>query len=343
VDRASRFAKGSWVSFDATRLVRAARHRRLAMALVVSSTTGSTSFASREARKGRPRLVVRTGPRAPSPSPNPTPTTMPAPGAGRLLSQYPLRGTFFRQSNGGFDVQVAHGFNLIDSTPGEVAGLPAGVKGLTWVGDYDRSACAWQQSDAQIASYVTAHKGDPKVGVWFFSDEPWQGGTPECANAPAQHKARSALIHSIDPNAKTLVVLDGNSDQLSIDQIPAWKGTADYVGMNAYMCWQGQACHYEWIDKIGQTFAAAGVPLWGVAQAFGDAPGSGQSMCTTMNGCGIARLPTAAEIHQQFVHWRATTMTGYLVFSWRWPDTTPSLWLQNHPELQAQLAAEAGS
>jgi len=216
------------------------------------------------------------------------------------------------------------------------------VKGLTWVGDYDKTTCTWQQSDAQISSYVTAHKGDPKVGVWFFSDEPWQGGTPQCQNAPAQHKARSDLIHSIDPNAKTLVVLDGNSDQLSIDQIPAWKGTADYVGMNAYMCWQGQACHYEWIDKIGQTFAAAGVPLWGVAQAFGDVTGSGQSMCTTMNGCGIARLPTAAEIHQQFVHWRATTMSGYLVFSWRWPDGTPSLWLENHPELQTQLKTENG-
>ena len=65
-------------------------------------------------------------------------------------------------------------------------------------------------------------------------------------------------------------------------------------------------------------------------------------MCTTTNGCGAPRLPTASEIHQQFVHWRATAMTGYLVFAWRWPADTPSLWLENQPDLQTQLKAENG-
>jgi hypothetical protein len=66
-------------------------------------------------------------------------------------------------------------------------------------------------------------------------------------------------------------------------------------------------------------------------------------MCTTTSGCGFARLPTAAEIHEEFAHWRATAMSSYLVFSWRWPDSMPSLWLENHPELQDQLAVEAGA
>jgi hypothetical protein len=33
-------------------------------------------------------------------------------------------------------------------------------------------------------------------------------------------------------------------------------------------------------------------------------------------------------------------MQGYLVFAWRWPRNDPSLWLANHPVLQAQLARE---
>src|SRR4051812_40042293 len=33
-------------------------------------------------------------------------------------------------------------------------------------------------------------------------------------------------------------------------------------------------------------------------------------------------------------------MQNYLVFSWHWPDDDSLLWLQNHPELQDQLAAE---
>jgi hypothetical protein len=37
-----------------------------------------------------------------------------------------MRGMFFRQSNGGFDSEVADGFNLIDSVPSEVAALPMG-------------------------------------------------------------------------------------------------------------------------------------------------------------------------------------------------------------------------
>jgi hypothetical protein len=257
--------------------------------------------------------------------------------------RYPLRGVFFRQSDGNFDVEVAHGFNLIDSNPGEVSELPAGVKALTWVGDYDKTNCTWQSSDAQLTTWVTAHKDDPQVGVWFIGDEPWIGGTPHCPTAPAQFKARSALIHSIDPAAKTLMVVDSNSGQESIDQIPDWKGATDFVALNPYMCWQGEQCHYEWIDTLARTADAAGLPYWGVVQAYGDPPGDGQEMCTTTSGCGFARLPTAAEIHEEFAHWRATAMSNYLVFSWRWPDSMPSLWLENHPELQDQLAVEAGA
>lgn len=240
---------------------------------------------------------------------------------------------------------ASKGFNLIDSNPDEVVGLSSGLKALTWVGEYDRTACIFEQTDAQIRTYVSEHIADPKVGIWFISDEPWQGGTPECPNAPAQHAARSALIHSIDPNAKTLIVLDGNSDHLSIDQIPAWKGSADYIGMNAYICWQGQSCQYQWIDQIGAEFAASDVPLWGVLQAFGDTD-TGQTMCViTVSGgtaCGVARVPTPTEIHEQFNHWRATSMLSYLVFAWRWPDSDPTLWLENHPEVQDQLKIENG-
>ena len=56
----------------------------------------------------------------------------------------------------------------------------------------------------------------------------------------------------------------------------------------------------------------------------------------------MARLPTAGEVHEEFVHWRATSMSSYLVFSWRWPAGTPSLWLENQPLLQAQLKTENG-
>jgi hypothetical protein len=75
-------------------------------------------------------------------------------------------------------------------------------------------------------------------------------------------------------------------------------------------------------------------------QAFGEPDGEGFTMCSTTSGCGRPRLPTASEIHQQFVRWRASRMSGYLVFDWHWPDRAPGLWLAGLPELQGQLADE---
>ena len=59
-----------------------------------------------------------------------------------------------------------------------------------------------------------------------------------------------------------------------------------------------------------------------------------------MFGDDYYKLPTVAELRQQFARWRKTRMEGYLVFSWRYPDDRPDLWLANHPELHAQLALE---
>lgn len=312
----------------------------------------SLYFYSREhgTAAARPQLIVTTAPAAPTPTPTPTatppiptptatppsPTATPAPVSGT----YPLRGMYSRQSNGGYDKIVASGHNLIDSGPGQVSGLASGLKAMVWVGDYDDETCTWERSDAQIRSAVQAHIGDPKVGVWFIADEPWVGGSPRCPTTPSQMKARTDLIHSIDPSAKTLMVIDANSAEESLDQLPLWKGTVDYVGIDAYVCWQGQSCHYEWIDTLARAADAAGLDYWGVVQTFGDPSGQGAYMCTTTSGCGRPRLPTAGEIHEQFVHWRATRMSSYLSFAWDWPSGTPSLWLENHPELQLQLAQE---
>lgn len=280
----------------------------------------------------------------PTPTPTATPTATPTSTPTATTKQYAMRGMFF--GHDAASTIASQGFNLIDSDPGDVDGLASGLKGMVWIGEYDKASCSWNapNTDAEVRAAVQAHVGDPKVGVWFIADEPWQGADQHCANAPQQMANRTALIHSIDPNAKTLLVLDGNSDYYTLDGMSTFKGSADYIGVNAYMCWQGKQCRFDWIDTIAQKARAIGMDnLWGVAQSHGDTANS-QTMCVTntdgSNSCGLVRLPTAAEIHTQMQHWDASGMRDYIVFSWRWPDSDTSLWLENHSELQAQWKVE---
>ncbi len=296
----------------------------------------------------RPKLIVTTSPApTPTPTPSPTPTATPTPTptpTPTAQPTYPLRGMFF--GHDAASTIASKGFNLIDSDPGNVDDLAAGLKGMTWIGEYDKQTCQWlaPNNDAGVRADVQAHIGDPKVGVWFIADEPWQGDDQHCTGTPAQMKARTDLIHSIDPNAKTLLVLDGNSDFYTLDGMEKFKGTADYIGVNAYMCWQGKQCRFDWIDTIAAKARAIGMTnLWGVAQSHGDTSSS-QTMCVTntdgSTDCGMTRVPTAAEVHTQMQHWDDSGMKDYIVFSWRWPDSDPSLWLENNPLLQDQWKIE---
>src|SRR5215211_1061948 len=92
---------------------------------------------------------------------------------------------------------ASYGWNLIDVSSKSAADqLPSVARALVWVGDYDNTKCTWEVSDTSLKSQVIAGVGDPKIVGYFFSDE---ADPYACANAPAQHKARSDLIHSLDP------------------------------------------------------------------------------------------------------------------------------------------------
>jgi chitodextrinase len=204
--------------------------------------------------------------------------------------------------------------------------LPAGLKGMVWVGDYDNGTCSWEVSDASLTSTITAAKGDAKVYGWFISDEP---NPVACPNAPAQHAARSALIHSIDPGTKTFEVLDsngfsGNLTQDAIDQIPQWVGTADFIGLDPYPCLAGKSCNYTFLKNMIAKADAAGIPYVGVLQAF-DSTNIGEQF----------RLPTASELQAMVSIWAASHEAGSAYFAWDWP--TASWQLSAHPDLEAVI------
>ena len=207
---------------------------------------------------------------------------------------------------------ASHGWNLLDVSSQSAADqLPGRTRGMMYMGDYDNSTCDWEVSDIELTAKVAAMAGDPKVAGYYFSDEP---DPHACPTAPGQHRARSQLIHSLDPGKMTVMTMDSNSGHASLDQIPLWVGAADYVGLDPYPCYHGAPCKYAWINAIIEAADRAGLSYWGVVQAFQDS---------------TWRWPTAREERHMLCQWANSRESGYVVFSWSWAGQS----LFNQPRL----------
>src|SRR5438552_7751593 len=214
-------------------------------------------------------------------------------------------------------VVASHGWNLLDvSSQSSADQLPGRTRGMMYMGDYDNSTCDWEVSDAELTAKVAAMAGDPKVAGYYFSDEP---DPHACPTAPDQHRARSQLIHGLDPGKMTVMTMDSNSGQASLDQIPLWVGAADYVFLDPYPCRWNQPCQYSWIDAIIAAANQAGLSYWGVVQAFADSEW---------------RWPTARELRHMLSQWAGSRQSGYGVFAWTWDGGT----LAGRPGLLRALA-----
>jgi hypothetical protein len=234
--------------------------------------------------------------------------------------QYAVRGVIDRDfSATGFNDEAAVGFNFIDTSPyaEELDPLAArGLKGFVWLGGYSNDTCAFKKNDDWIRSHVGAIAENPAVGAYLLDDEP---DAAVCPGAPAQMKARSDLVKSLDPGPTTFVIVYKN------EQFALFAGTVDVLALDKYPCSLKNGCDYSKIDDAVAEADRLGVRYWAVIQAHGD---------------DWYKVPSPDELHQQFLHWRASRMEGYIVFAWHWPDNDSSLWLANHPELQAQLDVE---
>lgn len=235
-------------------------------------------------------------------------------GAHPRLEPRAFRYRYMYDSSSAPKVVARHGWNLLDvGSRWEADRLPKGARGLIWVGDYDNSTCNWELSDAQVRSEIK--RGDPKVAGYVISDEP---DPKACPDAPAQHLARSRMIHSLDPGKLTVMVMDANSGQASLDQIRLWVGVTDYVGLDPYPCYQGHPCTYSWIGTIIKAANKARLRYWGVVQAFADPPW---------------RWPTAAEETHMLSQWASSKASGYMTFAWKWRGSS----LSDRPALLAAL------
>ncbi|TMA43626.1 MAG: hypothetical protein E6J83_09970, partial [Deltaproteobacteria bacterium] len=99
-----------------------------------------------------------------------TTTTMPTASGGMAV-----RGCLGKDSSATqYDHIVATGFTALDRAAYRdyLDGLPAGVKALVWLGDYDNTTCTWEKSDDWIRTHVEAIAGHPAIAAYYIADEP---------------------------------------------------------------------------------------------------------------------------------------------------------------------------
>ena len=158
------------------------------------------------------------------------------------------------------------------------------------------------------------------MSAWPATSSPTNRIDSACPDAPAEHAARSSLIHSLDPGKPTVIVVDSNSGQQTLNQLALWKDASDVQALDPYPCYVNQPCDFGWIDQVIAAADDAGLHYWGMVQAF-----SG----------GSWRWPTPAEESHMLGQWSVSAWTGLMTFAWSWSGDT----LASQPTLLDVLRA----
>lgn len=204
----------------------------------------------------------------------------------------------------------AAGFNILDVGPSTISTVQPGQLAIVWVGDFNKSTCAFDMADATLSGIVNGLKGDPRVYAYFIADEP---DNSTCTSVPSFLQARTNLVHSVDPNARTFSVFEKPSNYAQ------YVATVDVPAIDPYPCKANQPCDWTRIPTYADAIKAAGATRWfGVIQGFGS---------------GGWRWPTAAEEHTIVRQWCQSGWSGAATFAWTWNGEN----LSDHPDVLNEI------
>jgi hypothetical protein len=219
----------------------------------------------------------------------------------------------------------ADGFNLADvGSVSELNSLPAGVKGLVYLG-------LTGGVTSSFISTVSQFIGNPNLYGFYIADEPGPG-------LAANLKAEADWIHANVPGAKTFMVEENMSSNTSpvYDYAPA-NTDIDLFGLDPYPVQTNvpNNLDYNVIPLAVSTAEADGVPqadIVPVYQAFG-----GGQYTTYI-------LPTAAQEDEILSTWGASVPNPVFDYAYSWGVQDGDTALSDDPALQAIFTAHnAGS
>lgn len=225
----------------------------------------------------------------------------------------------------------ADGFNLADVNAGaksELDRLPAGVRGLVWLGD-----CGGVT--ASFRSAVDAYAGDPKLFGFYVMDEP---APSTCL--PANLLAEDDWIHAHVPGARTFAIL-GN---LGPATEPTFSGSytprdsgLDLIGLDPYPVRSelsspdyAEIARYVAMAEVRGWPRAAIVPVY---QVFG-----GGTYSDDDDGYWV--MPTTAQERRILSDWAAVVPDPEFDYAYSWGSQASDKSLDLSPALQALFVAK---
>ncbi len=287
-----------------------------ATALPTGSPSATASAKPSSAGGTSPKLAAR-------PTVGPSRTLPPGRSVGPATAlHYAANGNW----SGGTYVPGSAGFNLADIGGADAtSGLPAGVKGLIYVG-----SCGG--ADSAFTATVNAAAGNPRVYGFYLVDE------PDPASCPASNlQAEADYVHAHAPGAKTFIVLMNMSsdDSPTFTYNPA-NTHVDLYGLDPYPCRNGKGCNDSWIQLAVHAAENAGVPLADIVpvyQAFGGG---------TWPGGGDWALPTAQQETTLLADWARVVPSPAFDYAYSWGSQNGDTALGQSSDLQAVFRAHNG-
>ncbi|WP_433464267.1 hypothetical protein [Spirillospora sp. CA-128828] len=231
----------------------------------------------------------------------------------------------------------ALGYDLVDvkADPALVAGVPAGMQALLWVGnftcgDFELGWDAFQRA-------VQRFGRDPKVYGWYLSDEP---NTGDCPKIAGEIRRRAGYIERNAPGQVSFISL---TDWPMRPLAPKRVGV-DLVGLDPYPCKGSdrtrEHCDIGAIDRMVRMADDAGIPRAKVApvlQTFGQSCSKGDRKYW---------MPTQSQFRRILARWDRLTPRPLLEISYSWGRqdewACPSLADASggaHPDLQSLMKA----
>lgn len=233
----------------------------------------------------------------------------------------------YTSGGSGADIATA-GFNLADvSSVDQLNALPAGMKGLVWLGETNGTTASFIQK-------VTPFIGNPKVFGFFLVDEPDPTGKWGTYASAENLKAESDWIHSHLPGTKTYITMMSLGTSANPDFSNTYNPAnthIDYFGVDAYPVRTGGVIDYNMIDRYVAAAKAAGIPVSQMIpgyQAFG-----GGNYNTDTGGKYV--VPTAAQEQTIIDHFAKLVPSPAFDYAYAWGSQQGDTALGQSPALKA--------